>query len=84
MNVEKFKQLLKEKGITRGKFVLATTQHSICAGYFEGLCCTGNNRAFINLAGTRKLNQGRRGDWYDHIYSVDVSRIRRIEAKKLR
>jgi hypothetical protein len=75
----KFKNELKKRGIKRGSFVTCYTKSSICTGYVEGVCYPTKRRGFINLAGTRKINQGRKEDWYDHVYSVRLSRIYKIK-----
>ena len=82
MEHDKFKDEMKRLKVHRGTFILCYTSNSICAGYVEGVCYPTKRRGFINLAGTRKLNQGRGGDWYDHIYSVRLSRIRKIFVVK--
>jgi hypothetical protein len=70
--------------VKRGDFIIAETVHSICLGYVEGIYDIGGH-AFINLAGTRKREQGRNGeDWFDHIYSLRIDRIVSIETKELR
>jgi hypothetical protein len=82
MNHEKFREQMRILGIRRGTFILCYTSNSICTGYVEGICYPTKRRGFVNLAGTRKINQGRGEDWYDHVYSVRLSRIRRIKAVK--
>jgi hypothetical protein len=78
MNHERFKKEMRIQGIIRGSFIICYTKNSICTGYVEGVCYPTRLRGFVNLAGTRKINQGRKEDWYDHIYSVRLSRIRRV------
>jgi hypothetical protein len=78
MDHEKFKQEMIRQGIRRGTFAICFTRNSICTGYVEGVSYPTKRRGFINLAGTRKINQGRKEDWYDHVYSVKLSRIRKI------
>jgi hypothetical protein len=82
MNHEKFKAQMKSKGIRRGTFVLCYTANSVCSGYVAGVCYPTKRRGFVNLAGTRKINQGRGEDWYDHLYSVRLSRIRKVLVVK--
>ncbi|MFH0863093.1 MAG: hypothetical protein V1875_08720 [Candidatus Altiarchaeota archaeon] len=82
MNHEKFRAQMRLQGIHRGTFVVCHTANSICTGYVEGICYPTKRRGFVNLAGTRKINQGRGEDWYDHIYSVRLSRIRTVNAMK--
>ena len=61
--------------VKRGDFIIAETNHSTCIGYIEGIYDIGGH-AFINLAGTRKKEQGKNGeDWFDHIYSLRIDRI---------
>ncbi len=78
MNHDVFKREMRRQGIRRGTFVVCYTSNSICTGYVEGICYPTKRRGFINLAGTRKVNQGRKEDWYDHVYSVRLSRIRKM------
>jgi hypothetical protein len=78
MKHDRFKAEMRRQAIRRGTFVICYTANSICAGYVEGICYPTKRRGFINLAGTRKINQGRKEDWYDHVYSVRLSRIKRM------
>ena len=80
MNNQRFRKEMVDKRIERGTFLICYTKNSKCTGYVEGWSFPTKLRGFVNLAGTRKINQGRGQDWYDHIYSVRLSRIRRIRV----
>lgn len=79
MDAEAFKRYLRNKGVLRGDFLAIRTSNSVCTGYFLEAYMKTNAGGFINLSGTRKIGQGRHEeDWYDHTYSVPVSRIKEI------
>jgi hypothetical protein len=78
MNHDRFKAEMRRQAIRRGSFIICYTSNSICTGYVEGVCFPTKRRGFINLAGTRKINQGRMEDWYDHVYSVRIARIKKM------
>lgn len=82
MDEEGFREKTEDMKIVKGSFIAVKTLNSICTGYFLEACYKTSQGGFINLSGTRKLGQGREeNDWYDHTYSVPLSRI--LEVKSL-
>jgi len=78
---EEFRQVIESQCIRKGSFIACKTAHSVCTGYFLEACYKTSQGGFINLSGTRKLGQGRsEEDWYDHTYSVPLTRIKKVEV----
>ncbi len=83
MNIEEFKKVVKDAEIKKGSFIACKTKNSICTGYYMEACYKTSQGGFINVSGTRKIGQGRREeDWFDHAYSIPISRIKSVMILK--
>ncbi|MFH1403372.1 MAG: hypothetical protein ABIH11_03800 [Candidatus Altiarchaeota archaeon] len=81
MDVGDFKRVVQENGIQKGTFIALKTRNSVCTGYFLEAAYKTSQGGFVNLAGTRKLGQGREEeDWYDHSYSIPLARITDVQV----
>ncbi len=83
MEPEEFRKVVEDKGLRKGTFIACKTSNSVCTGYFLEACYKTSVGGFINVAGTRKIGQGRgEEDWYDHAYSIPLNRIESVEVLK--
>jgi hypothetical protein len=81
METEEFRNTVRDGEIRKGTFIACRTKNSVCTGYFLEACYKTSQGGFINVAGTRKIGQGReREDWYDHTYSIPINRIEEIRV----